>query len=80
MKVFSIIFSCLLLAGAVNASITSQTTGIDPNALIESILMIDAQQAEQIKDLVLDGEFIEGETPEEIADKLFDKLRSKQII
>jgi len=26
------------------------------------------------------GEFIEGETPEEIADKLFDKLRSKQII
>ncbi len=26
------------------------------------------------------GEFIEGETPEEIADKLFDKLRSNQVI
>jgi len=26
------------------------------------------------------GELIEGETPEEIADKLFDKLREKQII
>ena len=26
------------------------------------------------------GEFIEGETPEEIADKLFDKLRNDQVL
>lgn len=62
MKVTSILFSCLLIAGAAAASITSQTEAIDPHALIETILMIDAQRAEQIKDLVLDGEFIEGET------------------
>lgn len=62
MKVVSIMFSCLLIAGVATASITSQTDAIDPHALIETILMIDAQQAERIKDLVLDGEFVEGET------------------
>lgn len=62
MKVTSIIFSCLLIAGAATASITSQTEAIDPHALIETILMIDAQQADQIEDLILDGEFSEGET------------------
>ena len=62
MKVKSIIFSCLLIVGSVGASITSQTQAIDPHALIETILMIETQQAEQIKDMILDGEFIEGET------------------
>ena len=62
MKVVSIMCYCLLIVGSVGASITSQTEAIDPNALIETILMIDAQQVNQIKDLILDGEFVEGET------------------
>ncbi|MDH3890686.1 MAG: hypothetical protein OEV49_06345 [candidate division Zixibacteria bacterium] len=65
MKITSLMSSCLLLAGLAQASITSQTEAIDPHALIETILMIDAQQAEQINDLILDGEYVEGETNDE---------------
>ncbi len=61
MKVFSVLFISLILAVNSHGGISSQTDAIDAGALIESILYIDEQQAEQIKDLVLDAEYIEGE-------------------
>jgi len=39
-----------------------EVNGIDPEALIERILAVDQKQKNEIKDVVFDAEFLEGET------------------
>ncbi|MCH7490406.1 MAG: hypothetical protein IID05_06890 [Gemmatimonadetes bacterium] len=49
-------------SGSVGAE---ELNGIDPEALIERILAVDQKQRNEIKDIVFDAEFLEGETNDE---------------
>ena len=62
MRAYSWSIAALVILLLFSSSIVAQgnTAGIDPEALIEQILTVDAHQREQVKTLVLDAEYIEG--------------------
>ncbi|MEW5994381.1 MAG: hypothetical protein AB1744_08290 [Candidatus Zixiibacteriota bacterium] len=59
-RVFRIIFLFAATLTAAAASAFWQETGIDPEVLIDQILAVEAQQRDQIRDMTLDAEYIEG--------------------
>ena len=64
----------LLLLGSV--AVMAQE-GIDPEALIERILVVEAQQYDQVKDLVLDAEYVVREKDGSIKERFLKKISIK---
>jgi len=54
-------YTLLLVVVSSSSVAAQQDSGIDPEALIERMLAVDRQQSEQLKDVVFDAEYIEGE-------------------
>ncbi len=58
---FLIIAVLALVSLPVGAALSApQDRGIDPEALIDQILSVDAHQRAEVKDLILDAEYVEG--------------------
>lgn len=56
----------LLFVSALSGTVAAEeVNGIDPEALIERILAVDQKQRDEIKDIIFEAEFLEGETNDE---------------
>lgn len=51
----------IALAGMFNGTLAQTDNGIDPEALIDRILMVEQRQCDALSDVVYDAEYIEGE-------------------
>jgi len=59
--VWSIVLVVALAGSVVSLSAAQTGNGIDPEALIGQILMVEQDQSDAIRDLVFDAEYVEGE-------------------
>jgi hypothetical protein len=64
MKIWRILALTFLLVPAFTTGYGQTGTGIDPEALIERILQVDMRQRGELKDVMYDAEYIEGEQKE----------------
>lgn len=71
-------FSAGLLILLCSAAVTAQD-GIDPEALIERILTVEAQQYDQIKDIVFDAEYVTLEKDGSIKERFIKKITIKHL-
>jgi len=56
---------CAAIVLIISPSLSAQENGIDPEALIERILAVDAEQKSKLRDVVFDAELVEGEMTDE---------------
>lgn len=76
LRFFAVVVVCLLSRGLLSAQ--ESTNGIDPEALIERILAVDRAQRVEIKDVIFEAEYVEGEEKD---DKGFvEKVRFEKKI
>lgn len=54
-------FAVIALTGMLSPAVAQSDNGIDPEALIDRILMVEQRQSEALSDVVYDAEYIEGE-------------------
>ena len=61
LKIIVTVLTAIVVSGIFVGARAQTENGIDPDALIDRILLVEQRQCESIKDIVFDAEYIEGE-------------------
>ena len=61
LKIIVTVLTAIVVSGTFVGARAQTENGIDPDALIDRILLVEQRQCESIKDIVFDAEYIEGE-------------------